>query len=106
MLFNHQHSSCEVVKKMLNSEEKIVVASCAALSIAYGIHVLQKRRRRQRSRNVWVKEWLQKRDEKGAYNNILQELRLNDAENFRRFIRMNTETYQVDLSKPHSRKRN
>ena len=41
-----------------------------------------------------MKDWLHKRDTKGAYVNILQELRLNDPENFRKYLRMNTETYQ------------
>ena len=42
-----------------------------------------------------MKDWLRKRDTKGAYVNILQELRLNVHENFRKYLRMNTETYQV-----------
>ena len=53
-----------------------------------------------------MKDWLRKRDTKGAYVNILQELRLNDHENFRKYLhhenfrkylRLNTETYQVRL---------
>ena len=32
-----------------------------------------------------------------AYQNIFQELRLKDKEEFRRYLRINTETYQVKL---------
>ena len=44
---------------------------------------------------IWVKPWLKRRDEKGAYNNILREIRLDDAESYRRYLRMNTETFEV-----------
>ena len=44
---------------------------------------------------IWVKPWLKRRDEKGAYNNILSEIRLDDAESYRRYLRMNTETFEV-----------
>ena len=44
-----------------------------------------------------MKDWLRERDTKGAYANILQELRLNDYDNFRKYLRMNTDTFQVPL---------
>ena len=46
-----------------------------------------------------MKSWLAKRDRKGAYNNILQEIRLDDKENYRRYLRMNTETIE-ELIRP------
>ena len=63
--------------------------------------VIRKRRRtrqeslKRRRRTIWVKPWLANRDAKSAYNNILQELRLQDQEEFRKYLRMNTESYQV-----------
>ena len=44
-----------------------------------------------------MKDGLRGRDTKGAYANILQELRLNDHENFKKYLRMNTDTFQVAL---------
>ena len=44
-----------------------------------------------------MKDWLCERDAKGAYGDILQELRLNDHEKFRKYLRMNTDTFQVVL---------
>ena len=35
-------------------------------------------------RKIWTREWLLKRNERGAYNGILNELRLTDKENFRK----------------------
>ena len=36
-----------------------------------------------------MKDWLRERDTKGAYTNILQELGLNDHENFRKYLQIN-----------------
>ena len=38
-----------------------------------------KERRKRKRRSVWVKPWLLKRDQLGFYDNLLQELRLEDA---------------------------
>ena len=45
-----------------------------------------------------MKDGLRGRHTKEAYANILQELRLNDHENFKKYLRMNTDTFhQVAL---------
>ena len=44
-----------------------------------------------------MKSWLKSRLCTGAYQNIFKELRLKDKEEFRRYLRINTETYQVKL---------
>ena len=46
--------------------------------------------RRKSRRKIWAREWLLKRNERGAYNGILNELRLTDKEDFRNYLRMNT----------------
>ena len=77
-------------------EDDVIIFSCAIITLACALEI-QKKPRRNRIRKMWMKDWLRKRDTKGAYNNILPELRLNDHENFRKYLRMNTETYQVRL---------
>ena len=47
-------------------------------------------------RKCWV-AGLRKREGSGAYARILQELRLQDAEHFRKYLRVNTDTYVRDL---------
>ena len=69
-------------------EDDSVVASCAAIIIAAAL------KKKRKKRLVWVETWLLKRDKKGAYSNIIQELRFQDMENYRRYLRMNTETFE------------
>ena len=45
-------------------------------------------------RSVWVKSWLEKRAEQGAYHNLFQELLLGDAKSFKEFIRMDRLHFQ------------
>ena len=48
---------------------------------------------------MWAREWVLQRPHKEAYNGILTDLPLTDQEDFRKFLRMNTVTFQVKLSK-------
>ena len=50
-----------------------------------------------KKRSVWMKPWLKNHLRPSAYQNIFQKLRLKDKEEFRRYLRMNTETYQLKL---------
>ena len=49
----------------------------------------------KRPKNIWMKPWLQNRNDKSAYNNIFSELLLTDKEEFRRYLRMNPTSYEV-----------
>ena len=64
------------------------LAACAAQIIA----VVMKKKNRKRK--IWVKKWLLARENKSVYNNLFQELRVDDAESYRRYLRMNTDTHQ------------
>ena len=55
-------------------------------------------KKKQKRRFAWVRTWLARREEKGVYNNLMQEMRLEDAESFRRFLRMNTATFDQLLA--------
>ena len=48
-------------------------------------HIKERRKRRQ-----WVRPWIRKRDSKGAYYSIKNDLRLTNKEDFRKYLRMNT----------------
>lgn len=50
---------------------------------------------KKRNRSCWVREWILRRENYGAYNNLLNELRIEDAQQFRNFIRMSA----IDLEK-------
>ena len=53
---------------------------------------LIKERRKQRQ---WVRPSIRKTEGKGAYYSIINDLKLTDKEDFRKYLRMNTSTFQV-----------
>ena len=55
---------------------------CHAVVLACGAELAKRNSIKRQKRKVWVKALLRKRDEKSAYNNILNELKLNDFESF------------------------
>ena len=61
----------------------------------YFMNNFLKRKRQKKRRSCWVNEWLNRRNSLNAYQTILSERRLNDAEYFRRYLKMNTELCEV-----------
>ena len=78
------------------SEENVSLLVLAVGTALIYDHQLPRKKKR-RKRCYWVKPWLEKRYERGAYNGILTEMRLHDQEDFRKYLRMNTDTFQVEL---------
>ena len=56
---------------------------------------------RRRKQCKWVAELCSFRHDKGLYENLVQELKLHDNEDFRRFLRMNNDTYKVAIISLH-----
>ncbi|XP_064471520.1 uncharacterized protein LOC135385872 [Ornithodoros turicata] len=56
-----------------------------------------------RKRRVWVKPWLSRRKAQGCYEKLMRELTLEDAESYRSWIRMDTNTFEelLSLVRPH-----
>lgn len=52
-------------------------------------------KRNNRKRKIWMKKWLTTRSREGAYATILNDLRIQDPQSFRKYLRMNEETFQV-----------
>ena len=52
---------------------------------------------RRRRRLVWTEPYLLRREERGAYNNILNEFRAENQGKFRKCVRMNPETFDVSF---------
>ncbi|KAK8763957.1 hypothetical protein V5799_033434, partial [Amblyomma americanum] len=61
----------------------------------------------KKPRTSWVSPWLQRRKQQGAYENLMRELALEDSENYRRWIRMDTATFEELLGevRPHITKK-
>ena len=72
-------------------EQKKAGALCATIILACSAELLKRNSlKKRRARKVWVKGWL-------LYNNIMNELKLTDAESFRKYLRINTATFQVKI---------
>ncbi|GBN62787.1 hypothetical protein AVEN_116646-1 [Araneus ventricosus] len=48
-------------------------------------------------RKVFARKWLLRRKQKGCYENLIKELALEDAEGYRRWLPMDTATFQLLL---------
>ena len=67
----------------------VVVISCCS-------ELLGTEQPKEKKKSIWVKEWLKEKD-RSVYNMLLSELLVQDQEDFRKYLRMNTETFQVEL---------
>ena len=76
---------------MIEELEIAYMSLCSSYTVSMELDAKKKSRR-----NIWAREWLLKRNERGAYNGILNELRLTDKEDFRKYLRMNTSTFEVN----------
>ena len=69
------------------------------LVVIYGFYSgnsAQKKREKNQSKEKRMdKGWLANGARKGAYRNILRELKLTDKENYRRYLRMDEATFKV-----------
>ena len=62
-----------MVAKMIDELEIAYMSFCASYPVIMELDTKKKSRRK-----IWTREWLLKRNERGAYNGILNELRLNE----------------------------
>nr|CAH7732404.1 unnamed protein product [Callosobruchus chinensis] len=63
---------------------------------------MNKKRRKKKTR-VWVREWIEKREQLGALNNLVNELRDQDEMHSENFLRMKTVDFDYLLEKVSSR---
>ena len=74
------------------------MADVREISAAVVVPIICKRRKRKRkAKEVWEREWLRRRTERRFYRQLLEELRLEDEENYGRYLRMDAKTFQVRL---------
>ena len=60
--------------KMIDELEIAYMSFCASCSVIMEVDTKKKSRSK-----IWTWEWLLKRNKRGAYNGILNELRLNEC---------------------------
>ena len=78
----------------MNSKENQVFN---LLLIEYIFSKKSTKQKTKRKRIVLVKSWLKNRMYTSGLNNILAELIVNDQEEFRRYLRINTALYEVSF---------
>ena len=62
---------------------------------------------KKRKHRMWIRPWIEQRDEKGAYNNPMADLYTLDTSAFRNYTRITPEFFELLTSRvePHLRKR-
>ena len=91
------HATCcfyntELSPKM--DDDSVVVGACGVI-IAL---IIKRRRRNGRKKRLLVREWIQNTQHFGAYQHLVQELRLADRSTYRHFLRMDVPTFDQLLS--------
>ena len=62
-----------MVTKMIDELEIAFMSFCALYAV-----IMKSDTKKKLNRKIWTRKWLLKRNERGAYNGILNELRLNE----------------------------
>ena len=90
----------------MNNTDLLLLATSSGASVAVIMSGDEpqntSKKRKNRKKRIWAREWLLQQPHKGAYNSIPNYLCLTDQEDFQKFLQMNTETFQVKLSKVFS----
>ena len=79
-----------MVAKMIDELEIAYMTFCVSYTVMMELDTKKKLRRK-----IWAREWLLKQNERGAYNGVLNDLRLTGNEDFRKYLRMNTRAFEV-----------
>ena len=75
-------------------EEVLICTIIASASVVYG----ESMKTRKRKRKYWIRDHFRERNQYRANKLTLDELGLNDPFSFRRYLRMNTEFYELHVS--------
>ena len=88
VLWRHQ-------KVIMNFDEDTLLL-LLAIFICQTVIVCQLPFKKHKKCKIWVKEWLHCQEMLGAYNSIVSELQLQDCYSYRRYLKMNCETFKVE----------
>ena len=87
---------------MDSSDEEVIIV------LAIARNGLDNKPRKKRKRKLWVKPWLlQRRSKLGVFNTLLQEMKLEDQEGYKNYLRMAERLIIVkdDIEKQNTRMR-
>ena len=69
------------------------IESAAAATIVIAIICKRRKVKIRKKRSAWVKPWLKRREERGIYNTLVRELRLEEELEYKKFLRMDPPTF-------------
>ena len=76
-------------RRQLKKQKRILILAIIGCAVA----ILPDIAKKTRDRTIWVRNCLSERRQKGEYDLLLNQLRLEDAEGFRRYLRMNSAAF-------------
>ena len=87
---------------MDSSDEEVIVI------VAIALNVLGNKPRKKHTGKLCVNPWLQRRSKLGVFNTILQEMKLEDREDYKNYLRMTEENFLelLTIVKGHIEKQN
>ena len=70
--------------------------------------IVLRRRLSSKKRSTWARKWLRRRRQRSIYSNLVQELREEDPDEYLKYLRMTTTTFNILLEKvrPYIEKKN
>lgn len=81
---------------------KIYIMSTDAIELAL-VEVINSlitlKRRNQKSKKLWVRSWIERRNQLGISNTLLKELEVEDASSYFNFLRIDEEMFNELLQK-------
>ena len=84
---------------MDSSDSDIDFIVSSLMLVASTIYRRRQLRVRTRNRTIWARHWISKREEYGAYNGLVREIRVNDTASYRNFLRMDDTSFDTLLHK-------
>ena len=82
------------LRTKMDSDEEV---AAAAMIIAICVENDVRKKKTRKRRKVWVKPWFQKRKSHGFYSQLLNELRVEDFEMYKNYLRMKPENFDEIL---------
>ena len=88
----------KLVMSAMSEDDDAILIAASIIVIAVAVEETTRKKKRRR-RQRWTKEWIAERERLGAYNALVCQFTLEEREDYRRFMRMNTETFHELLEK-------
>lgn len=74
-------------------QEAAAIAALCVVSASIMLLEEQKEKEKKKKARIWVKEWRLRRDTNSSFKFLTSELRLEDKDAYRRYLRMNEESF-------------